>query len=177
MSLAVEMYTLFLELYPDSEDVDKAERRLVYAHLASFKGPNFDAKGLDEAKTRLLALKQREPYTAQALGADALLTRIDASEADKLLETARWYARTNDPVSADHTLRRLVRYYPGTAAARTALDELDGLAERLPPAWVARVRAAPTTPDPAGSRPTTAPGSEAAPTPASPRADARGGRT
>jgi outer membrane protein assembly factor BamD (BamD/ComL family) len=39
MDLAAEMYSIFLQNNPRSEFVSKARRRLIYAHLASFKGP------------------------------------------------------------------------------------------------------------------------------------------
>jgi outer membrane assembly lipoprotein YfiO len=132
MPMAAEAYDLFIENYPDSEQVSKARRRLIYSHLASFKGPQYDAAGLEEAKLRLQELRIVEPQTAQQVGADALLIRIDESNAAKLLENARWYLRTGDVISAELTIRRLVDQYPGTVAAAEALRVVERIVPQLP---------------------------------------------
>ncbi|MEM7230149.1 MAG: outer membrane protein assembly factor BamD [Planctomycetota bacterium] len=131
MSLAVDAYDLFLLNYPMSEMASVARRRLIYAHLASFKGPEFDPSGLIEASTRINELKQIEP--AVDAEADALLVRIEESTAQKLFETARWYDRTGDPITAEYTLRRLVREHPQSIATGAALDKMPDLLRRLPP--------------------------------------------
>jgi outer membrane protein assembly factor BamD (BamD/ComL family) len=132
MELAAQMYAIFVENFPHSAHVDQARKRLIYAHLASFKGPEFDAAGLYEARARLLELKRLEPTAAQQLGVDSLLTRIDESDARKLLETARWYVKTGDVIAAELTIRRLVRTYPRSVAAEDAIRLVSGLVERLP---------------------------------------------
>jgi outer membrane protein assembly factor BamD (BamD/ComL family) len=132
MQLAAEMYGIFIENYPRSPRVNKARRRLIYAHLASFKGPEFDARGLYEARAQLRELKVLEPLTAQQIGADALLTRIDESDARKMLVTAQWYLRVRDIIAAELMIRRLLRTYPRSVAARDAIDLLPRLIARLP---------------------------------------------
>jgi outer membrane protein assembly factor BamD (BamD/ComL family) len=132
MKLAVEMYSIFLENYPDSDQVGKARKRLIYAHLATFKGPEFDASGLNEARAKLLELTALEPAVAEQVGADALLTRVDESNARKMLLTARWYLRTGDPVAAELMVRRLVQRYPRTVAATDALRLAEKILPRLP---------------------------------------------
>lgn len=137
LELAADMYAVFLQRHPKSEFADKAKRRLIYVNMASFKGPEFDAAGIYEARTQLRAMKADDPVTAQRVGADALLTRIDASDARKLLTTAEWYVRTADPVAAELTIRRLVRRYPRTPAAADAMRLIPSILEDLP----ARLRA------------------------------------
>ncbi|MCP3905464.1 MAG: outer membrane protein assembly factor BamD [Planctomycetes bacterium] len=137
MDLAAEMYALFVENFPRSQRIDKARRRLIFAHLASFKGPEHDAAGLYNARTRILSLQATDPAAAQELGADALLTRIDESDAAKMLETARWYLRTGDPVAAELTVRRLVERYPRSIAARRALRAIPAILARLPVSVIA----------------------------------------
>jgi outer membrane protein assembly factor BamD len=132
MDLAVEAYELFIENYPRSEYVDGARRRLIYAHLASFKGPRFDAAGLYEARALLLRLKRQDPVSAEQLGADALLVRIDESDAEKLLVTARWYLRTRDFIAAELTIRRLVNKYPRSVATTRALRMMPRILKNLP---------------------------------------------
>lgn len=137
MALAVDAYSLFIENYGDSELVPVARRRLIYAYLASFKGPQFDAAGLYEARARLHQLRAIEPAEAQRIGADALLTRIDESDAAKMVETARWYLRTGNPVAAELTIRRVIERYPRSVAAMAAIR----LAEQVLPHLPSRVRA------------------------------------
>ena len=132
MTLAAEMYGIFVENFPQSEQLDKARKRLIYAHLASFKGPEFDPAGLYEARTRLRELKITAPALAEEIGADALLTRIDESDAMKLLEMSRWYRRTGDPIAAELAIRRLVRDHPRSAATTEAMRTIPALLEKLP---------------------------------------------
>lgn len=132
MPLAAEMYDIFLTNFPNSEHVSKARRRAIYAHLAGFKGPEYDAAGLAEAQLRLRELKVLEPRTAEQVGADALLVRIDESRAMKLLEQARWYLRTGDPIAAELTIRRLVKRHLGTVAAAEGLELVENILPRLP---------------------------------------------
>jgi outer membrane protein assembly factor BamD (BamD/ComL family) len=132
MSLAADAYAIFLESHPRSAQVGLARRRLIYAHLAAFKGPDFDAGGLDEARTRLRQLKTLEPAGAERIGADAILERIDDSHARKLLATAGWYRARGDAIAAELTLRRLLRRFPRTPAAREAVALAVTLLDHLP---------------------------------------------
>ena len=134
MRLAVEMYSIFLENHPGSDQVSKARRRLIYAELATFKGPSFDASGLHEARARLHELIALEPAAAQRVGADALLVRIDESDAQKLLVQTKWYLTTGDPVACELMIRRLVTHYPRTVAAADALRLMKRVLPLLPPA-------------------------------------------
>jgi outer membrane protein assembly factor BamD (BamD/ComL family) len=135
MSLAAEMYEIFVENYPRSVHVGKARKRLIFAHLASFKGPEFDAGGLDEARTRLQELRAVDPVAAQQIGAEALITRIEESNARKLYVTARWYQKTKDYIAAELTLRRLLQKHPRSVAAadgvRLVREILPHLPERI----------------------------------------------
>jgi len=137
LDLAAEMYEVFLINHPRSIHADDVRRRLVYSYLAAFKGPEFDATGLGEARARIEELQASSPRVAEAIGADALLTRIEASEANKRLVTARWYLRTGDPVAAELVLRRLIREHPRTAAAAEALRVAADLVGDLPPSVLA----------------------------------------
>ncbi len=137
MDLAAEMYSIFLQNNPRSEFVSRARRRLIYAHLASFKGPQWDASGLHEARARLKELKALEPATAEEIGADALLARIDESDARKLLVTAQWYNRVGDPIAAELYVRRLMETFPRTVAAADAMRFMERVLPNLPPSVLA----------------------------------------
>jgi outer membrane protein assembly factor BamD (BamD/ComL family) len=132
MDLAAEAYDLFIENYPRSALIDKARRRLIYAHLATFKGPAFGATGLYEARERLRQLRALQPAEAERMGAEALLTRIDESDAQKMLTIATYYMATGEMVSAEFTIRRLVKRYPRSVATAEALRIVPEILERLP---------------------------------------------
>jgi outer membrane protein assembly factor BamD (BamD/ComL family) len=138
MALAAEAYDIFIENNPRSRWVSKARRRLIYAQLASFKGPEWDASGLAEARVELQRLIASEPATAQQIGGDALLQRIDESHAAKLLSSAKWYLQKRNFVSAEYTIRRLLHHYPRTATARDALRLIPQILPRLPQSVLAQ---------------------------------------
>ena len=134
MELATDAYMLFLENYPRSVQTPKAQRKLIYARLATFRGPPFDATGLDDARAELSQLKRADPAAAQRIGAEALVTRIDESEAQKLLGIAQWYITVDDPIAAEYTARSLITRYPRTAACIAALEHvIPSVLDLLPP--------------------------------------------
>lgn len=132
MPLAADAYDIFIENYPQSAHIDRARRRLIYSHMATFKGPEFDAAGLREARLRLEELRTIRPVEAQRMGAEALMIGIDERLAEKNLTTAQWYLRTGDPIAAEQTIRRLIKQYPRTIAAADALRLIPGILPRLP---------------------------------------------
>lgn len=122
MKTASEMYAIFLTNYPNSEYRKLAMQRRVYANIAQFKGPEYDASGLVEAKFLIREFQDRFPIDAERTGlGDALAARLDESTAAQQLVSARWFARTGDPVSARYALRRLVERFPRTVAAAEAM--------------------------------------------------------
>lgn len=123
MKMAADAYDVFLRLYPNSELRQKAMQRRVYANIARFKGPSYDASGLREAKFLIQDYKSRYPQDAERIGMDdGLIARLDESSAVQMLETARWYLVREDPVSARLTISRLLRRHPGTVAAVRAQE-------------------------------------------------------
>ncbi|MEE2906730.1 MAG: outer membrane protein assembly factor BamD [Planctomycetota bacterium] len=132
MEIAADMYAIFLEKYPKSPFIDKARRRLIYANIATFKGPQFDIVGLREAKRELQKLIVTRPAEAERIGARALINRILESEATKMLTTAQWYNRVGDPIAAEFMIRNLIERYPQSAATVRALEEIPSILKQLP---------------------------------------------
>ncbi|NOG55053.1 MAG: outer membrane protein assembly factor BamD [Planctomycetes bacterium] len=122
MDLAVIAYDLYLENHPRADDRSEVMRLLISAHLASAKGPAFDPSGLYEAKLRLDRLEREFPADAQQLGADGLRTRIDESDAQRMMADAKWYLNRKDPVSSRFVIKRLLRRYPESAAAHEGYE-------------------------------------------------------
>lgn len=115
---AADTYDIFLKLFPKSDKRPIAMQRRLYANIAKFKGPKYDASSLVEAQVQIEEFAAEYPAQAREKGLDdALTARLDESFAAEMLETARWYLRVDDPVSARLTLNRLVRSHPRTQAA------------------------------------------------------------
>ncbi|HRJ49432.1 MAG TPA: outer membrane protein assembly factor BamD, partial [Phycisphaerales bacterium] len=123
MSMASDAYEVFLRIYPNSDERQRAMQRRIYSNIAMFKGPRYDGSGLREARFLIQDYKARYPLDAERTGLDdALIARLDESAAVQMLESARWYLRRENPVSARLTVSRLLRRHPGTVAAVIARE-------------------------------------------------------
>ncbi|HMN42297.1 MAG TPA: outer membrane protein assembly factor BamD [Phycisphaerales bacterium] len=123
LNLAVEAYDLFVENYPKSQYVQRAMQRRIYATIARFKGPKYDGSSLIDAKILTRNFANRFPADAERAGLDdGLMTRLDESAGQAMLESGKWYLKRGDDPSARLVLRRLVRDHPKTSAAQEALD-------------------------------------------------------
>ena len=134
MKLANDMYLIFIENYPHSPEIDKARARLIYTRLATYRGPEFNDAGLYDARNELLKLQFMSPRLANTVKSGALITRIDESLGQKMLRTAQWYMRVNNPIAAEYTVRRLITLHEHTAASIEALEHLvPKMLPQLPP--------------------------------------------
>ncbi len=125
LRMAAETYDVFVALFPRSDQRKKALQRRIYANIAQFKGPNYDASGLIEARFQIMRYQAEFPLDAEQAGmSDALIARLDESGAQELLEESRWYERRGDPPSQRFTLQRLIREHPNSGAAKIAADVL-----------------------------------------------------
>ncbi len=122
MNLAREAYDLYLINHPSGANRMRATSRRIYAEIARFKGPRYDAAGLLNARVRIEDFAARYPVEAEKTGLnEAMGSRIDESLAAQYLDTASWYVRVGDEASARFALRRLIKEYPQTLAAQEAL--------------------------------------------------------
>ncbi len=125
MDSAAEAYDLFLINYPRSLKREWAMLRLIQANLARFKGPRFDATGLIDAGQRLKTYRAEYPASAERIGVDALLIRIDESLAMRDMVAAGWHVKRKQDLSAIYLYQRVVTDYPQTAAAQDAIRILN----------------------------------------------------
>jgi len=126
MHLANVMYSLFLDNFPRApqKQTDKAEAKLVFTRLATYKGPWFENTGLIDARQELKRIERTNPPLAQEINSSSLITRIDESLGQKLLNTAQWYLKVNNPIACEFTVRRLLQKHSNTSAAIEALEHL-----------------------------------------------------
>jgi len=124
---AADAYEIFLATFPKSRYAEHARENRIYANIARFKGPRYDATGLAEARVLIKDFADADPVAAQRVGmSDALVARLDESMAAQVLDKARWYLQRGDAVSARANLRRVIAKHPQTVAAKTALQMLAG---------------------------------------------------
>lgn len=141
MKLANDMYLIFVENYPRSAEIEKAQARLIYTRLATYRGPDFNDAGLFDARKELIRLQVTSPRLANTVNASALITRIDESIGQKMLRTAQWYLKVNNPIAAEYTIHRLIQKHEHTAASIEALEHLvPQLLPLLPPVVLNDVR-------------------------------------
>ena len=126
MRLARDAYDLYLANFPDGPNRLHAERRLIFADVARFKGPRYDSSGLLDARVRIRNFERRYPAEAERSGInEGLVARIDESLAAQLLENASWYRRQGDGPAERLTLERLALRFPATLAAQRAIARLE----------------------------------------------------
>ena len=123
LKLAAEMYAIFRQNFPNSPRLQRAMLREIEANIARFKGPRYDGSGLLDAKLLIEEYQREFPADAIRSGiTEGLMSWIDESAAQQVLDTARWYLRVDDEASARFVLARLVRRHPATDAADEALS-------------------------------------------------------
>jgi tetratricopeptide (TPR) repeat protein len=123
LDAASDMYEVLIANFPESQHISWARQRRIHANIGRFKGPNYDATGLRDAKVLIEEYETIDPASARRAGlSDALMARLDESMAAQMLEKARWYTRRGDLVSARFVLNRLVVKHPQTVSAATGLQ-------------------------------------------------------
>lgn len=133
LKMAALAYELFVQLFPRSEHVPRARQQRIFARIGTFKGPNYDAAGLNDARVLIEEYAKDDPVGARRANlTDALLAKLDESIAKQAFDKARFYLRRGDPVSARMTLRRLIADHPRSIAkveAEQLMREKGWLAE------------------------------------------------
>jgi outer membrane protein assembly factor BamD len=173
---AADAYDMFLVNYPRSRYRERSMLRLIQAKLATFKGPRFDAKGLRDARERVVQFRGEFPAAAEQIGAEGLIVRIDESLALKEYITGQWYEQQGKSLSAVTLYERLLKDYSQTSAAGEARQRMVALSPQASPPKAAPADAnAPVAPEPApATPPVTPPATPAEPAPAPPAQEPKG---
>ena len=151
---AADTYAHYLRSYPRSPITPRVRLRQAYSMYAQFRGPEFDATPAIDAREHLRELIAQYSQLATEENLPALVEQIDQTLAQKLLVTADFYRRTNEPLGAAYTYRYVAKAYPNTPVAQQA-----EVAMRDLPQW-----AIDSSPDPAIT-PAYAPGTDSPPSP------------
>jgi len=121
-----------IDHYPGSEWALEARLRLARAYRDVNRGSNYDADALKRSRAQYLtyieivssdAARERE-YADLLAQARQELAAVEELLAQKMLEAAEFYLRTDKPDAAQAELQNLVRDHPGTNAAAEARRRL-----------------------------------------------------
>ena len=147
LKMAALAYEKFVQLYPGSQYISRARQQRIFASIGLFKGPDYDAAGLADAKVLIEDYARDDPLGAQRANlSDALLAKLDESIAAQKFERAKFYIRRGDPVSARATLRRLLTGHPQSVAASEGEKLMKSKGWEIPKAPVE------TPPEPDGAK-------------------------
>jgi outer membrane assembly lipoprotein YfiO len=134
--LAEDAYNAFWRDYPNSDEVPRVKLRAAFASLAQFRGVNFDATNLIDARAQLLEIQRRYPDLAAEENVQTVLDQIDSAFCKKLLDRGEFYERTSEPRGAVYVFRFLAQVYPNSpeaVEARRHLAHMPALALADPP--------------------------------------------
>lgn len=144
---ASDVYRAYADRYPRSPEMPRVRLRQAYSSLAQFRGLDFDATPLVDARAQLEDILKSDPELAERENIAEVIEGIDARMASKLYRRANYYRRTNQPQAAAFTYRSIISQYPDAPEARRARRRL----ARLPAAPANRPAGAdvpqPTEPD------------------------------
>ena len=123
--LARDVYGIFLEAFPTSTFYRVVLLARIEATFAQYNGPQYDGSGLIETQELLNVYEARYPGDLEVQAElDALRVRIDESQGQQMLETAKVYLLRDEKASARYVLRRLLGDHPRSTAAQDALEIL-----------------------------------------------------
>lgn len=121
MRWAVDAYDAYLSSYPNGPNRDKALKRRVIGNLARYRGAQYDATSLLDARRQIDQLQRELPLEAERLELDErMVAMIDAALAAQTLEAAMWRLKRQEPHAARYLMLRLIERRPGTDAAHEA---------------------------------------------------------
>ena len=126
---AVAAYDLLIGSYPSSTLIRQARLASAKAHLGKFNGAAFDPAPLIEAKERLLEYNRLYQADEHAGEVQAMLQRIDDSQAQHQYQVGCFYQRTGKAQSARLSFEELLKRWPDSKWATKAQAKLKKLAK------------------------------------------------
>ena len=147
--LANDAYASYLRSYPRSEasESGRVKLRQAFSSLAQFRGLDFDATPLVNARATLEDLITQKPKLAEEENLQAVIDRIDATMAGKMYRTADFYKRTHQPAAAAQMYRTILTQYPNSTTAPKAQQALEKLPASARNAPVSAAAGSPTEPE------------------------------
>ncbi len=98
--------------------------RMAQCKHASYKGPKYDASGLNSAKSYYEQFKVQYPQDAQELGVDKILAQIDEQLAQKQFSIGQYYQKTGYRLSANLYYDMVIQNWPESEPSELAREML-----------------------------------------------------
>jgi outer membrane assembly lipoprotein YfiO len=124
---AADAYAAFARSYPRSDAIPRARLRQAFSSLAQFRGVDFDATSIIDARAELVDLQKTYPKMADDENIPVFLEKIDEAFAAKLFSIAGFYERTGQPKSAAYYYQFLIETYGSSAKGEQARERLAAL--------------------------------------------------
>lgn len=133
MLLAQDEYANLAKEYPSGRYVQYASLRAAESAEAAFSGIRYSDKPLLEAAERYGQVKRAFPDYAIRENVDQRLEGIRRLRAEKDLEIAKWYEKTDRAGAAEFYYRQILKDWPDTLSASQAAQRLRAMGIELPP--------------------------------------------
>lgn len=124
---AEDAYAAFVRSYPRSDQVPRARLRQAFSSLAQFRGVDFDATPIIDARAELIDIQKTYPDMAEDENIPVFLQKIDEAFAAKLFSLAGFYERTGQPKSAAYYYEFLIDTYGSSPKGQQAVARLAAL--------------------------------------------------
>jgi outer membrane assembly lipoprotein YfiO len=122
--VAADAYAAYIRGYPRSPNLPRVRLRQAFSALAQFRGIQYDATPIIDARQQLQDLQATYPQIAEEENIPAIIQRIDRALAKKLLDIGDYYRRTSKPAAAVYYYRYLTGTYPDYGEAQEAQRRL-----------------------------------------------------
>ena len=121
---AEDAYGVFIDRFPRSEQIAQVRLLQAYSNVQQFQGPKHDPTPLIDARAQLRQFAVQHPDVAERQNLAGLQDWIDRQLAQKYVDEAGFYRRTNEDRAARRVTAILARQYPDTDAGRDAASSL-----------------------------------------------------
>lgn len=128
---AIAEYRELLQRFPRSEWVSIARYRIGMCYIRQSRGPDHDPILLERARDEFQRYTEAHPEGSRISEVQTQLAEIDDILAQKLLRTAYFYARDDEPEAALLYFRETIDSYPESDAAAEAQDAIADLEARI----------------------------------------------
>ena len=118
--LAADAYGVYVKNYGRDPDLPDILVKQAFANYAQFTGLRFDPTPLVNARSQMEDLINKYPDVAKRENIAGFVDAIDKTLARKLLVTADYYKRVDQPKAQKLVLRVLTQQYPQTDEAQQA---------------------------------------------------------
>ncbi len=128
-----EAYQVWLEIsdiWPTGQIGRESLASMAWTLKKAYKGSAYDSTVLESSKSFYRRFQERYPGYAGKIAAEKNIAEIDTALAEKQLEIAKYYDRTDSVVAANLYYQSVIDDWPRSQAAQKAKQKLTAMAEK-----------------------------------------------